>query len=66
MELSSDWAIDEAFDWSVINTGGANAFTVTAATGHTLVGNAVVALSSTGRFRTRKTASDTFVSYRVG
>lgn len=65
MDLSSDWAIDEAFDWSVVNTGGANAFTVTAATNHTVVGNAVVALSSTGRFRTRKTAADTFVTYRL-
>lgn len=59
-------AISDSFDWSVINTGGTNAFTVTAATGHTIVGNAVVALSSSGHFRTRKTAAATYVTYRVG
>lgn len=58
--------INDSFDWSVINTGGANAFTVTAASGHTIVGNAVVALSSSGHFRTRKTATATYVTYRVG
>lgn len=57
--------INDSFDWVVINTGGTNAFTVTAATGHTLVGNAVVALSSSGRFRTRKTAAATYVTYRI-
>jgi hypothetical protein len=66
MEQSSNFAINDAIDWSVINTGATNAFTVTAATAHTLVGNAVVALSSTGRFRTRKTALNTFVTYRLG
>jgi len=58
-------AIGDSFDWSVINTGAANAFTVTAAASHTLVGNAVVALSTTGRFRTRKTAAATYVTYRI-
>ena len=46
--------------------GGANAFTVTAATGHTIVGAAAVANSTSGRFRTRKTAANTFVTYRIG
>jgi len=50
----------------VINTGGSNAFTVTAATGHTIVGAAAVAASSSGLFRTRKTAANTFVTYRIG
>ena len=59
------FAIGDEFDWSVINTGGANAFTVTAATGHTIVGAAVVALSTSGRFRTVKTAANTFVTYRL-
>jgi len=58
--------IGESFDWSAINTGGANAFTVTANTGHTVVGAGAVAASSSGLFRTRKTAADTFVSYRIG
>lgn len=59
------FAIGDSFDWSVINTGGANAFTVTAASGHTLVGAAAVAASTSGRFRTRKTAAATYVTYRI-
>lgn len=58
--------IGESFDWSAINTGGANAFTVTANTGHTLVGAGAVAVSSSGLFRTRKTAAGVFVTYRIG
>lgn len=58
-------ANDDSFDWTAINTGGANAFTVTAATGHTIVGAGAVAASTSGRFRTRKTAANTFVTYRL-
>ena len=66
-DLASQWATNDSFDWAVINTGGANAFTVTAAaSGHTVVGNGAVAASSSGQFRTRKTAADTFVTYRLG
>lgn len=57
--------VNEGFDWVVINTGGANAFTIVASTGHTIVGSAAVASSTSGRFRTRKTAANTFVTYRV-
>lgn len=57
--------IGDAVDWSVINLGAANAFTVTAASGHTLIGAAAVALSTTGRFRTVKTAAATYVTYRL-
>lgn len=66
MDAASEFAINDSFDWSVINTGGANAFTVTAATGHTIVGAAAVAASTSGLFRTRKTAANTFVTYRIG
>jgi hypothetical protein len=60
-------AVNDAFTWSAINTGGANAFTVTAAaTGHTIVGAGAVAANSSGLFLTRKTAADTFVTYRIG
>jgi hypothetical protein len=65
MDAASEFAINDSFDWSVIATG-ANAFTVTAAAGHTLVGNAVVATVTSGLFRTRKTAANTFVTYRIG
>lgn len=66
METSENWAIGDSVNWSVINTGASNAFTVTASTGHTIVGTGVVALSSSGTFRTRKTAASTFVTYRLG
>lgn len=56
--------IGSGFDWSVIATG-ANAFTVTAAAGHTLVGNMVVASGKAGLFRTRKTAVQTYVTYSL-
>jgi hypothetical protein len=66
-DLASQWAVNDSFDWAVINTGGSNTFTVTAAaSGHTLVGSGAVANTTSGQFRTRKTAADTFVTYRLG
>ena len=65
MDAAQDFAVGDSFDWSVINTG-ANTFTVTAAaSGHTVVGAGAVATATSGRFRTRKTAADTFVTYRL-
>lgn len=59
--------VDASFDWFLLNTGSSSgAATVTAATGHTIVGAAAVAISTTGRFRTRKTANGVFVTYRIG
>lgn len=57
-------AANGAFQWSVIATG-ANAFTVAAGVAHTLVGSGVVASATSGRFLTRKTAANTFVTYRL-
>lgn len=56
-----------SFDWSVINLGSSSgAVTMTAAaTGHTYVGAAVVAIATSALFRTRKTAAGTFITYRV-
>lgn len=64
MDAASEIAVGDSFDWSVINTGP-NTFTVTAASGHTLVGVAAVLTVTSGLFRTRKTAADTFVTYRL-
>jgi hypothetical protein len=65
MDASNTFAINDAFFWSAINTGS-NAFTVTAAaSGHTVVGAGAVAAGTSGRFMTRKTAANTFVSYRI-
>ena len=57
-------AVGDSFDWYAIATG-ANAFTVTAATAHTLVGAGAVATGTSGMFRTKKTAANTYVSYRL-
>lgn len=58
--------VNGCFDWAVINTGtSAGAVTVTAGTGHSLVGSATVAIGTSAGFRTRKTAANTFVSYRM-
>ncbi|MFN6251731.1 MAG: hypothetical protein ACK4Y5_06590 [Acetobacteraceae bacterium] len=66
MDASSSFAVGDSVDFTVINTGATNAFTVAqAASGHTVVGNMTVALSSSGRFRTTKTAAATFVTYRL-
>lgn len=64
MDTVSDFAVGDAIDWSVINTG-ANTFTVTASSGHTIVGVAAVATVTSARFRTLKTAANTFVTYRL-
>lgn len=64
MDAAVQMAVGESVDWSVINTGP-NTFTVTAATDHTLVGTAAVATVTSGLFRTRKTAANTFITYRL-
>jgi hypothetical protein len=52
------------FEWSVINTG-TGACGIGAGTAHTIVGSASVAAGATGRFATRRTAANTFVTYRL-
>lgn len=64
-DAAGETEIGEGFEWAVINTGGTNAFTVQAGTDHTLVGSGAVAANTSGRFVTRKTAANTFVTYRV-
>lgn len=59
--------VGQSFTWGVVNTGGANAFTVTAAaSGHTVTGSGVVAHSTSATFRTIKVAADSFETYRLG
>lgn len=66
-DLGTVCDIDEAFDWSIINlsAGAANTATLTVNTDHTVSGSMVVAAGSSARFRTRKTATNTFVTYRL-
>lgn len=74
--LAATIAANKSLDWSVINTSAAAAdtATLTAASGHTLVGSGLVqsAHSSTGgtqgnaaRFQTRRTAANTWITYRI-
>lgn len=76
-DLTLQFANDDSFDWSLLNLSAAavDTITLTASAGHTIVGNPIVqsSHSTTGGiygnsaiFRTRKTAADTYVTYRVG
>ena len=60
--------IDRSIDWSVINTGtisGTFTITTTGSTGHTTVGNMVVAIGTSGAFRTKISALNTAITYRM-
>lgn len=65
LDAGTSFNVGDWFEFSIINTGGANAFTVSTATGWTLVGSMTVALSTSGRFRVLKTAANTFTMYRM-
>jgi hypothetical protein len=76
-DAALDLNVNDSFDWTVINLSAAAADTVTiaAGAGHTVVGTMIVqsAHATTGllygnavTFRTRKTAANTFVTYRIG
>jgi hypothetical protein len=64
LDAISDFRMDDAFEWCVI-AAGLFGFTVGASAGHTIVGAAGVGSGTSGYFRTRKTATNTFVTYRV-
>lgn len=65
--LGGAGAVNTSFDWHLINLGSATGvITLLAGTGHTIVGLATTAISTTSRWRTRKTAANTFVTYRLG
>ena len=58
--------VDQSFDWSIVNTGSAvGVITVSGGTNNTLVGSGVLAITTSATFRTRKTAANTFTTYRV-
>jgi hypothetical protein len=65
MEAASEWQVNDSVDWAVINLGP-DVFDVVAAADHTIVRGASIAAGQSGTWRTRKTAADTFVSYRIG
>lgn len=64
--LSGALPINKAFEWTLINLGSASGVvTIGAGTDHTLVGLATIAINTQARFKTRKTALNTYVTYRV-
>jgi hypothetical protein len=52
------------FEWSVINTGPSLVRVLAGAT-HTVIGSGNVAAGTSARFATRRTASNTFVTYQI-
>lgn len=67
-------AVGDCFDWSLINTGtgASDDATITVNTDHTIVGNPTAGaltdatiISGSARFRSRYTATNTFVTYRI-
>lgn len=68
LDAATQLAVNDSFDFSVINTGASNTFTISVGggvAGCTLVGNMVVATTSSGQFRVRKTAAATYTIYRI-
>ena len=58
--------VNGCFDWCVINTGtGSGAVTVSAGSTHTTVGSTAIPIATSASFRTRKTAANVFVTYRM-
>jgi hypothetical protein len=66
LDLATDFAIGDSFDFSVI-TLAAFALTITVNTGVTIVGSAATAATAgaSARFRLRKTAAATYIVYRI-
>ena len=54
-----------AFLWSVINLDGVEIVTVAGSAGHTIVGELTIAANKSGRWASRRTAANTWISYRI-
>ena len=63
--LSGALVTNGAFEWYIITLSTGASTVAAAATGHTFVGNATVAANSQASFRTVKTATSTFTTYRI-
>jgi hypothetical protein len=53
------------FDWSLINLSGSFAATLGTAANHTITGGSVIAAATSGRFRSKYTGSNIWVTYRI-
>jgi hypothetical protein len=66
LDAAAGFRPDDAFDWTVMSTG-LGTFNIGASAGHTIGGgSAGVGSGQSGAFRTRKTGTNTFVTYRIG
>jgi hypothetical protein len=73
LDAASGLTINQGFEWSLINlsSSSTNTITLIASSGHTIVGDAITQASAqaTGgnasRWFTRKTAVNTFITYRI-
>ncbi|UOF77220.1 tail fiber protein [Caudoviricetes sp.] len=76
LDAAATFEVGDSFDWTIVNAATTAAYIITLAAGtdHTIVGSVDVAANhattgglygSAGRFRTRKTAANTFITYRL-
>lgn len=68
MELAAQFDVGDYFDWVFVNNSVAGTDTVTitnAASGNNINGPAVIANVRSAQFRSYKTATDTFATYRI-
>lgn len=76
IDLGMTMEVNDSFDWVLINSAlaAADTITLTATTGHTIVGNLIVQslhvttggiMGYSSMWRTRKTAANTYVTYRI-
>lgn len=71
LAVQPNFAIGDSFDFALVNLGGAGFIvTITGDTGSTLVGSATIDdagadVNSSGLFRFRNTAADTWIGYRI-
>ena len=63
---ASNMNMDQSIDWSLINTGSSlGSATVQINTAHTRIGSGLVAIGTRGRFRTRLSATNVAITYRI-
>jgi hypothetical protein len=64
--LAGGLSTNGAFDWTIINLGSSSGtVTIAAGTNHTFVGSTSIAISTSAGFRTRKTGTGVYVTYRI-
>lgn len=58
--------VNQSFDWNIVNIGSAvGIITVSGGTNNTLIGSGTIAITTSATFRTVKTATNTYNTYRV-